>query len=809
MCKVECYKAFEQSEEIYEKLIRELSTNNPSMKSLKEIHEEAKEKAILNYKAKAIGEISEEFSKMLKNKIKEQYNYYFNLHMEENKNNFLRILKKWYSVIEYKIQGNELKNPDEIDNEFKSLEYMMNENYANYEGRYELFNNFKTKVLKFSLEFFVNKFNTEAEIIKQEKIQIVEKLNNEIKEIKSKYDIDLAKRNLCYEQIKQENMELKENINRLKENFALLEKENDLQIKNYSEKSERLKEEYDRKINNLYNNLNFHEEKSKDIERKNITLKAEFEKEKALYEQKIEQQNKQIEEFTKREKENGVEIKSQLKEQNNAYKENMQKYETQIKSMRLELENLKEKLIDIESQNQEKEHKLELEKIKFEEISNKLNIEKRDFSEKINTLKAKFDTEKNNFLRDLKNKNEEISTKENLLRIKCEENEIKYKQLEDELKSNLNKLKKDIAILKQNNEFLEIHNKELLFQMEDQKITHENIISTLESKTFSMVGHEEFQKKVDEIKLYFENDKKQTEENFEKIKNNYITQVDSLMEKLNEGEIKAKLNIEELNKEIYENKIKLDKNNKLLFEIKEEKNKLNENLSNANFLMQENLKKIIEEFEKKIEEKENKHQKEIWDLNKSSEETINQMKALFETEKIRFEERMKEEKHKNEKKNKFLNEDFDQKLKDLESELKEEIESLQIERDDLEHLHNDYVSGIENEMGVLNSKIEGLENALRESKDTYALSKNQYNNEIDKLNLNFNNERNILFSKIENLSYDNNNKEKMNVSLIVKRDQLEKMIEEKEGNYLNLKKEYEEEKKEIIDKLEEYKKMYK
>ena len=37
------------------------------MISLKEIHEEAKEKAILNYKAKAIGEISEEFSKMLKN----------------------------------------------------------------------------------------------------------------------------------------------------------------------------------------------------------------------------------------------------------------------------------------------------------------------------------------------------------------------------------------------------------------------------------------------------------------------------------------------------------------------------------------------------------------------------------------------------------------------------------------------------------------------------------------------------------------------------------------------------------------------
>ena len=44
------------------------------MKSLKQIHNEAKEKALENYKSKAIGEVSSEYQIMLKDKIKEQYN---------------------------------------------------------------------------------------------------------------------------------------------------------------------------------------------------------------------------------------------------------------------------------------------------------------------------------------------------------------------------------------------------------------------------------------------------------------------------------------------------------------------------------------------------------------------------------------------------------------------------------------------------------------------------------------------------------------------------------------------------------------
>jgi len=76
------------------------------------------------------------------------------------------------------------------------------------------------------------------------------------------------------------------------------------------------------------------------------------------------------------------------------------------------------------------------------------------------------------------------------------------------------------------------------------------------------------------------------------------------------------------------------------------------------------------------------------------------------------------------------------------------------------------------------------------------------------LNENYTKERKDLLNKIETLVVDYNNKEKENVSLTVKRDQLEKLVNEKENNYMNLKREYEDEKKDMIAKLEEYKKLY-
>ena len=55
---------------------------------------------------------------------------------------------------------------------------------------------------------------------------------------------------------------------------------------------------------------------------------------------------------------------------------------------------------------------------------------------------------------------------------------------------------------------------------------------------------------------------------------------------------------------------------------------------------------------------------------KNSEETLNQLKTLFETEKIRLEEKLREEKEKNEKRINSIIEDHENKIKEQENELK-------------------------------------------------------------------------------------------------------------------------------------------
>ena len=67
--------------------------------------------------------------------------------------------------------------------------------------------------------------------------------------------------------------------------------------------------------------------------------------------------------------------------------------------------------------------------------------------------------------------------------------------------------------------------------------------------------------------------------------------------------------------------------------------------------MNNKLKNTITDLEKRIEEKENQHQNEIVQLNKTSEETLAQLKSLFDNEKARLENKLKEEKNKNGKKN--------------------------------------------------------------------------------------------------------------------------------------------------------------
>ena len=312
MCRVESYKAFEEAESLYENYLKENLGN--SDETLEEIHKEAKKLAFDLFKKKSLGDAANEYGKQLKLKIKEKYSYYSKLQDEENKGKIIRVLNKWYSIIESRIQNNEFKSIDEINNDFISLEEKLNETFPNFQGKSELFNDFKNKIISFAGQYFSLKADSEKKYIQEQNEQKIQKLTIDLETVKANYEKENEKKQIMLKQNKNQITDLKDEINQLKENLAVTEKEKEISVNNFNNQLTRLKEDYERKLKELNNKRNINEEKQKQAERKFIKIKAESEKEKALLNQKITHLTKQIEDYSKREKETKQEINSQLKE---------------------------------------------------------------------------------------------------------------------------------------------------------------------------------------------------------------------------------------------------------------------------------------------------------------------------------------------------------------------------------------------------------------------------------------------------------------------------------------------------------------
>jgi len=369
MCKVESYKAFEEAEQMYENLLKEKLENTDD--SLEDIHKEAKEMAINLFNKKALGDIAQDYLKQLKGKIKEKYNYYIKLQDEECKGKISRVLNKWYSIIEQRIQNNEFQNLDEINKDFLTLEKKLNETFPSYAGRIDLFNDFKTKVFSFAGNYFTKKAENEKKFLEEQNQQKLKKLKDDLENTKNNLNKENEKKQLIINQNQIQINDLQEELTNMKEALAVSQKEKELATTNFNNQITRLKEDFERKMKQSELNTTDSEERQKEAERRTITIRAQFDKEKALLNQKIELLNKQIDDFSKRENEMKQEMNSQLKEQSIAYKDKSDKYEKNIKNLNNENDELKEKIVDLESNIQNIGMELQNEKQKNLEISEK------------------------------------------------------------------------------------------------------------------------------------------------------------------------------------------------------------------------------------------------------------------------------------------------------------------------------------------------------------------------------------------------------------------------------------------------------
>ena len=768
LCRYETQKASDEAVGVYEEFLKEnLNKKRLDEDGLEKLHEKAKELSLEAFRKKSLGDCTNLIKKNLKKKIDEKLIFFSKINEEENKNEILNYMKNSFDAVELKLKKNEINSLDDLQNEIIYIENICLETFPSTRIRSEMILDFKYKVIFFASTFIISKLldlnNFLSEKNLQEKNSFLENLEKKTSELQIKTE---ENKNASLEINK-----IKEEMLRIKEKSLIGEKERDQLIKFHEEKISRVKEENLKALADASEKLALKQKQFSESEKKIFEIKEKYEKEKAELDIKNGYLTKSLQELSLREKEKILELEMQFKEKNILNKAIIGKLDNQIKDLNIQLEEYSDKINDLENKIFEKENFIEKEKNKFEDLQRKSNIEKNENLEKNNNLRIKNESLEKKLKEDIDGKDKELSNLRNSLLIQEEENQKKLKISEENFKANLFKLEKDLSLENQNKQFLEYKCEELSNKNNELKKTYDSMLEEFDKKT---IAHSENMEKNNEIKNFLSNEKKQIEENLEKEKNFLTKEIQNLKEKLNkQEEINKKFiqDLEKTNKDYKENleKSRIENINlqNLKYKIEEEKN----------FLLEENnkkIKKLLENYEKKTEEKESIYRRDMDLVNKNCEDTIANYKVLFENEKIRLEEKIKEEKIKNEKKIKILQDDYENKIKDLEKELKIEIENLKCENEALEESHQNLLHEAENEIRNLNQKILSLDNNLKESKENLGFFQAQFNVNIDKKIEDFNNERKELLKKIDLFSTENNLKDQELTGLRFRLEQLDK-----------------------------------
>jgi hypothetical protein len=200
-------------------------------------------------------------------------------------------------------------------------------------------------------------------------------------------------------------------------------------------------------------------------------------------------------------------------------------------------------------------------------------------------------------------------------------------------------------------------------------------------------------------------------------------------------------------------------------------------------------------------------QREKDELAQKSEDTIKQLKMIFETEKLRMEEKIKEEKNKAEKKLKQQALENENKINELIEEHQNDRMEFEEQYKQLEEHNAELNEKLEN-IQSLYSKIESLEKSNKELKDNYNLAIANAAKANELAAEKFDKERKEFLDKIEGINSQLSAKDRENLMLVNEKEKYINVIKEKDVYVNNLRLEVEEENKELQLKIEQYNNKY-
>ena len=766
ICKTESLKAEHQALEKYDITLKESIYSKFPMdeEDLIMFHKDSKKQCCEVFDKKALGPNSAEYIKDLKQKVKNKLKSVMNENEKETRKACQMFLANSYSGTLSKLKQNEFENFVEYEKELRLFQQYFIENGPPGPNRKSIMLDFCQKCLIEASDYFTKTLRNKLELDKALADENINRMTKEIDELKEE-SIRVSYSYLSkIRMLENQKAELLAREQGLRENVASLIKDKDFSEKSLKEKIDLEKKQFQKASKELNDKLNEKENKVLELGNSITLMKSEYDKEKALLTQKVGFIEKQLEDTKKKEKEYCNELKQIKNESTTTLKDANSKYETIIRELNLKINSLLERISDLDN-----------EKTNFQQLSEKnkslLGDKEKEFSDKIVAFQRTIQEIKMNENVILKKHQAELLSLQSSHQVELEQSIKKISNLELTLKANEElyktdkaKLEKLIAMAVQKHEFVELQLKEAKQQLEESKLSHHTVVSALE-KNSNFENISEAAKQIEELKEVHTKEIKELEMNFETIKSRLTSQIDQLTEKSSELEMKLKFEVLEKDEEI--KNLREEGLN-----LKNSLNQISEQYKNVDSqkisLIEESEKRHKEEIkslEEQLEEKEKNAQKEISSIQTSSEESLSQLKNFYEMEKERLEHKIIEEKEKLEKRFNIQIEEYEEKLKEEQTQHSDEIMALQDELRECEVQHQNIITQIEQENRLIRQKNEYLEDQLKELKDN--LNKIQNNNSLsfEQQAQAFALERTSLLEKIEKLTTELTTKERVVTTL--------------------------------------------
>ena len=189
ICKNECGKALQDSQEIYERvLMTSISLKFPLFEEeLHSLHREAKSNALQHFKSKAVGPEAEKVMDKLKIIILEKYTTLKGENEAETEKKCNAFLNNAYSTVEQKLRNNEYKTFNDFEKEIKKLQRFFKERGPEGPFKNEILLDFCQKKIVDTADYFIRESQSEIDYLESTYSEKVKSLEADSKEKKDEY----------------------------------------------------------------------------------------------------------------------------------------------------------------------------------------------------------------------------------------------------------------------------------------------------------------------------------------------------------------------------------------------------------------------------------------------------------------------------------------------------------------------------------------------------------------------------------------------------------------------------------------------